>query len=290
MIEFDAAQTAKFFNNVYRQVDLERGKQSSSRLHPRDQILLTNILPNYPTDTRILDYGCGQARLLATLLERGFDAVGMEKHEGMRAIARAETARWSVDRERISAGGIEGLAPIADRTYDFIIAMGVFQYLQKTEYDKTLNEFSRLLKPRGVLVATFQNALFDLFTFNKYTIDFMMQRFVLPYAPAQTAKNIKTDLDALIANHDKPTYAATRARDNIFVHLTNPLTIAKHLREAGFQVIEKYFYEYFGLPPLLATKYDDFAKAIAAKFEIDNATAWEGHFMANAFLIHAVRM
>ena len=40
---------------------------------------------------RILDFGCGQGRLLGTMLNEGFDATGVEKHEGMRAHAQNVT-------------------------------------------------------------------------------------------------------------------------------------------------------------------------------------------------------
>jgi hypothetical protein len=52
-------------------------------------------------------------------------------------------------------------------------------------------------------------------------------------------------------------------------------------------VQQKYFYEYFGLPPLLSEKQGPLAASIRSKFEIVNATAWQGHFMANAFLAQA---
>jgi SAM-dependent methyltransferase len=289
MIDFDAAKTAEFFNNAYRQVDVQRGKDPTTRLHPRDQILLTRILPGMPNVGRILDYGCGQGRLLATMLDRGLDAEGMEKHADMRSIAQAETAKWSSAKPRVLAGSVDDLGKISSGTYDLIVAMGVFQYLSKSEYDDTLAEFKRLLRPGGSLVATFQNALFDLYTFNKYTVDFMMTKFVLPHVTGSTAGRIQADIEALMTNHDKPTYAATRARDNIFVHLTNPLTVAEHLSAAGFDLLDKYFYEYFGLPPLIAGMHADISKSIAATFEVDNATAWQGHFMANAFLVHARR-
>jgi SAM-dependent methyltransferase len=291
MIAFDAGETARFFNEVYRRVDLERGNRPETRLHPRDRIFLGRILPSFrPAACRILDYGCGQGRLLAELLARGFDARGVEKHDGMRAIAEAETANWSGDGSRVTAGGIEALGETIAQSCDVVIAMGVFQYLPKTEYDRTLAAIRRLLKPGGALVATYQNAFFDLFTFNKYSVDFLMEKLVLPMLDApDSAAAIADDIRALLTNPERPTYAPTRARDNIFVHLTNPLTLEAHLKTAGFVLQQTYFYEFFGLPPLLAVRHEAVAKAIAERFEIENATAWQGHFMANALLAHAVR-
>lgn len=290
VIEFDADETAAFFNEVYRKVDIERGLKADTRLHPRDRIFLETILRKTaakPETCRILDFGCGQGRLLATLLERGYDAEGMEKHDEMREIANLETKKWATSRPRVSAGDVRTLTELPSGQYDFFVAMGVFQYMTKEEYHGTLAEIRRLLKPKGTLIATYQNAFFDLYTFNKYTVDFMIEKIVGPLVSDADKSNIKEDLEQLLINPEKPAYSVTRARDNIFVHVTNPLTLGDHLHGAGFQLQQKFFYEYFGLPPLIVDKYSSAAASIRSKFEIIDATAWQGHFMANAFLVQA---
>ena len=50
MIKFNADETAVFFNKIYRQVDIERGLNSETRLHPRDRIFLDRILKSYVED------------------------------------------------------------------------------------------------------------------------------------------------------------------------------------------------------------------------------------------------
>jgi SAM-dependent methyltransferase len=288
VIRFDADETATFFNKVYRKVDIERGLNADTRLHPRDRIFLDLVLKTTePATCRILDFGCGQGRLLSTLLERGYDAEGMEKHDAMREIANFETQKWAIHRPRVVPGDIRTLGELPGGQYDFFVAMGVFQYMTKEEYQNTLSEVRRLLKPKGTLIATYQNAFFDLYTFNKYTVDFMIEKIIGPYVAEADKNGVRKDLEQLLVNPEKPTYSVTRARDNIFVHLTNPLTIGDHLRSAGFQLQQKFFYEYFGLPPLLAENHGSVAASIRSRFEITNATAWQGHFMANAFLAQA---
>jgi SAM-dependent methyltransferase len=288
LIKFNADETAVFFNQVYRQVDIKRGLSDETRLHPRDRIFLDLILKSTePGLCRILDFGCGQGRLLSTLLERGYDAEGIEKHDEMRAIANIQTQKWATGRERVAAGDVRSLRVLPAGHYDYFVAMGVFQYMAKDEYDETLVEIARLLKPGGTLIATYQNALFDLYTFNKYTVDFMIRKILGPLIAVSDEDKIRGDLEQLLVNPEKPIYSTSRARDNIFVHLTNPLTIDGHLQRAGFRVRQKFFYEYFGLPPLLAEKHGDLAASIRSQFEVVNATAWQGHFMANAFLAQA---
>jgi SAM-dependent methyltransferase len=188
---------------------------------------------------------------------------------------------------RVVPGDVGSLKDLPPKQYDFFVAMGVFQYMTKEEYDKTLVEIARLLKPNGILIATYQNALFDLYTFNKYTVDFMIRKIIGPYVSEVDDSGVRNDIEQLLVNPEKPAYSTTRARDNIFVHLTNPLTIGGHLERAGFRVQQKFFYEYFGLPPLLMEKHPALAASIRSQFEVVNATAWQGHFMANAFLTQA---
>lgn len=289
MREFDRKKTAQFFNETYAALDHAVGQNPETRLHFRDQILLKHILIQFePPETTILDYGCGQGRLVAELLGSGFDAFGMEKHAGMRKFAETETSPWNGERSRILSGGKNELANIPSGSFDVVVVMGVFQYLPPDEYQETLREIRRILRSRGHMVATYQNALFDLYTFNKYTVDFFVNELWGPHLDSHQKSEAAGGIESLLLNADKPSYAPTRARDNIYVRLTNPLTIADELEIQGFELREKYFYEYFGLPPLLCDSHKKFAKQIAGRFEVDNATAWEGYFMANAFLAHAI--
>lgn len=290
MKEFDARTTADFFNRTYRGTDIERGQREGARLHHRDRILLDKILPPLGKSLKILDYGCGLGRLCTALVSQGYDAWGMEKHDDMRAIAEESVSKVSNGEKRMLPGSVDELAAMPAASYDMFIAMGVFQYLSKAEYDRTLGEIHRVLKPGGTLIATWQNAMFDTFTFNKYTVDFMMDKLVGPQVDAAQSGAVQKDIESLMVNFDKPPYAATRARDNIFVYLTNPLTIDGHLRTAKFAAKQKFFYEWFGLPPLIASKHPELAKQIAAGFEVENAKSWQGHFMANAFLIEAQKI
>jgi 2-polyprenyl-3-methyl-5-hydroxy-6-metoxy-1,4-benzoquinol methylase len=123
VIKFDANETAVFFNKVYRQVDIKRGLNEDTRLHSRDRIFLDLILKETePATCRILDFGCGQGRLLSTLLDRGYDAGGMEKHEEMRAIANVQTQKWAASGSRVVAGDVQSLRSLPAGHYDYFVA------------------------------------------------------------------------------------------------------------------------------------------------------------------------
>lgn len=293
MRDFDRAATNSFFNTAFSAEQEARVSSGvAPRLHARDRILIERILPAGRKEAqKILDFGCGQGRLLSWLLENGYDATGIEPNAGMLRVAKKEIEKFGTSR--LIHGSLDALAPMKDETYDTVVIMGVLQYLPDDEYAALLNEAKRVLKGQGVLVCTFQNALFDLFTFNKYTVDFLINELLFPAKSTATSvekrSEIARDIERLITNPDKPAYASARARDNVFVRLSNPLLIEQHLSGFGLRMIKKYFYEYFGLPPLISPKHQEVAQVLGAQFEVGNAEAWQGTFMANAFLIEATK-
>ena len=54
------------------------------------------------------------------------------------------------------------LEKIDDNSFDIILAIGIFQYLSDKDFKKAFENFNRILSPKGILVATFQNFLIFL--------------------------------------------------------------------------------------------------------------------------------
>jgi SAM-dependent methyltransferase len=284
---FDARATNRFFAGVFAELTGEIASESKA-LHPREQIVAERLLPQSPNGpTRLLDFGCGQARLLKHLIDRGYDAYGVEKSAGMLGHARAQLGE--PNSHRVRQGSLDALHEMPARSFDIVIAIGVLQYLPDAEYRELFSEAHRLLRDDGRLVVTFQNAFFDLFTFNKYTVDFFQNDLLGRQVSESQRERLGAVIGSLLANPARPDYSTWRARDNVFVRLTNPLLIEAELRDYGFGSKGKYFYEFFGLPPLAVGMEPELATQIAARFEIVNPTAWEGHFLANAFIVDAVK-
>ena len=284
---YNAKKTQHYFDSL--------AKGYFSAHAPRDEIFLKLILPQYKAKRggaiTALDFGCGGGALLLKILKRGVKAKGIEKHHELLNLARQRLEKSGFDTSHIIEGSIKELDSLPKNSFDFIILMGVLQYLSPELRGQLYTKINRLLKPGGHMVATFQNAFFDLFTFNKYTVDFFEEKFFEPLKLHKLlGKEISNDLKSLMTHADKPDYSSKIARDNIYVKLTNPLTIGDELKKYKFDLLQKYFYSFFPLPRLIENKYDkNKIEKFKKQFEVKKSKEWYGHFIANAFVVDCVK-
>ena len=260
----------------------------------RDEIFLELILPEYKKKHRgnitALDFGCGGGALLLHMLKRGIKAKGIEKGSKLLNLAQKRLEESGFDQANIIKGSVKELDSLPANSFDFVIGMGVLQYLPPKQRGEFYKKVHRLLKPKGHMVVTFQNALFDMFTFNKYTVDFFEENFFKSLSfDKKLGLNITKDLRSLITHPDKPDYSTKIARDNIYVKTTNPLTIGDELSNYKFNALQKYFYSFFPLPRLIEGNYKIQIEKFKKQFEVKRSKEWYGHFMANAFLVDCIK-
>lgn len=283
---FNADSRAEFFNKSFPQTQLDLLRKGEiPHLHVIDQLIL-RVLDGQPSGIRIFDYGCGQGRLLGELLGHGYDAYGYEPSRGMAEIATQIFVPKGEDHIFISWDDV--LQRLSDEKFDFVLLTSVTQYLSDDERMEVFRRCRAILRPTGKLVATFQNALFDMFTFNKYTVHCFINMLLDGHLSASEAVAVRTALEGLLTNPTAPEYSPTRARDNIYMRSNNPLTARDDLKEFGFELQSLLFCEWFGLPPLLMNKLGAVGNRVKERFELVHANDWRGHFMANHFLVTAV--
>ena len=105
-----------------------------------------------PNTGDVLDAGMGGGVLLAELDRRGWDVSGIDLAPAM--VARAQE-RLPHAREKLVEAAIEEL-PFADASFDAVVATGVLEYTAPHR-DRSVGELVRVLRPGGVLVASFPN-------------------------------------------------------------------------------------------------------------------------------------
>lgn len=122
----------------------------------RLDILLEGCFPIEGRGFRLLDVGCGTGHHMMRFCQRGFDVSAIDGSEKMLSYARANnpgTEILQADVEKI---------PFPDDSFDFVLCVEVLRYLPS--YSKCIQEMARVLKPRGVCIATAT----PLFSLNGY--------------------------------------------------------------------------------------------------------------------------
>lgn len=101
--------------------------------------------------TFLLDVGCGAGLVAKILTEKGFKVYGVDF--SLEAIKVAKKQNYGINFEHSHIYDL----PFADKTFDVIICLGVFQTV--SEQNRALAEMARALKKGGILVIRTLNSL-----------------------------------------------------------------------------------------------------------------------------------
>jgi len=234
---------------------------------------------------RVLDGGCGAAHILIDCLDRGWDGYGFDFADNMVRLACDLLKQHAHDPARVRVGTMKDMSHYADSSFDLVLLLGVSQYLPEDEDTAIWSEIHRILKPGGKVIIDFVNALFDLSTFNRFTVRFVVDEFVRRFLPEGRIPEIEARINALVTNPLKPDTTglyATR-RDHVPKRTENPLTMGARMKAHGFSVGDLQFYRFHAVPPLLFEGEPELEKVAIAK-ERELSRHWIGHFTASAFL------
>lgn len=247
--------------------------------------LLIRKLKETNTET-ILDVGCGTCAPMIRLLKEGFEVRGCDFSAEMIKIGKAQLIKEKFDPDLISQADIEDDSSLPSGKFDSILALGVFPHL--VDESKALQNLKKRLKSNGQVFIEFRNELFALFSSNKYTIDFVLNKLIdFDSCP----REIQTDLIEFYSKMygvEKPkrNQEGRISYDEILARFRNPLTIEKDIfSKNGFFVRNIHFYHYHVLPPIFAEKHPRFFKDMSMKLE--EPSDWKGNFMASAFVAEA---
>jgi cyclopropane fatty-acyl-phospholipid synthase-like methyltransferase len=106
-----------------------------------------------PQETAIMDFGCGWGRMTRFFLKD----VAAENLYGVDVTpSMIETCKSTIPHGNFSVIGAEPPTTFAANSFDIIFAYSVFTHLPENVHIKWIQEFSRLLKPGGILVITTQ--------------------------------------------------------------------------------------------------------------------------------------
>jgi 2-polyprenyl-3-methyl-5-hydroxy-6-metoxy-1,4-benzoquinol methylase len=223
-----------------------------------------------------IDFGCGDGAFTEHLLSEGARVEGIDTDLTMIQAAEARLrARWP--DVRLLRGGVEKLVELSADSVDQLVALNVLAYFTAEEERVFYEQAARVVKKGGTLTVTHSNELFDMFTLNRYTVDFFRRNFSFGARPCEIA--------SLLTSPDKPERRVFNVREN-------PLAYRYKLAEFGFREIRQEFSILHPVPPLLTPEidFDDInSRTYPSTIGWPESERWKLMFACSIFGSHSIR-
>jgi ubiquinone/menaquinone biosynthesis C-methylase UbiE len=193
----------------------------------------------------VLDLGCGPGVYSNELLDRGWRVRGVDLSPEMLKVAAQRVAgRTGVG---FSVGQTTRL-PFADATFDAVLCIGVFAYVESEE--KTIQEIVRVLKPNGCAVLQIANA----------------------FAPIRAEHRLRFELGRRLRS--RPPDEEDRFREQVRLAWQQPPAFRALCASAGLIPQEGRFYDFRA--PGLARVWPGAGVAVGRAFEHVGDRTWAG--------------
>ena len=156
-----------------------------------------------------------------------------------------------------------------------------------------LKNISTIVRPGGSVFIEFRNKLHSLFSFNRYTVDFILNDLLV--GVSDEIKNVvRKDLESRLRvdmppirdkmkNSDAPGY------DAILSKFHNPFEVIDLFKKNGFTDVHLRWYHYHPAMPYLEEGMPETFRKEAIKLEHEPSN-WRGFFLCSAFVIEAIKI
>jgi hypothetical protein len=177
-----------------------------------------------------------------------------------------------------------------DGPFDGLMAMGVMPHVEND--DMVLENIATLVRPGGTVFIQFRNSLFSLFTFNRYTLDFILNDLLFGVSPAvkdAVAKDLESRLRmdmplvrTALEGSDAPGY------DAVLSKFHNPFEVLDLFTRHGFERAKLLWYHYHPAMPYLQSAMPELFRKESIRLEHESS-GWRGFFLCSAFVVEAVK-
>lgn len=125
-----------------------------SNLKSEQFLRVVSMLSSLTDSATILDLGCGEGKMVQELRQNGYNAYGCDfiDTQGISDFTSTIQHGYSKDILRSIEGSPYRL-PFEDKTFDYIFSSQVFEHIM--DYETTLREIYRILKPGGISLNMF---------------------------------------------------------------------------------------------------------------------------------------
>ncbi|MBU2028917.1 methyltransferase domain-containing protein, partial [Patescibacteria group bacterium] len=149
----DQELAKKIIQNTEKGYDLISQKFTQTRNHLWSDL---EFIGSYcKKGDKVLDFGCGNGRLLDFLGKKGIEYVGVDISAKLLKEAQNQFRGPEIEFQKIS--GLDSL-PLEDNSFNVVYAIAVFHHLPSREIRKKMaEELYRILRPEGTIVITVWN-------------------------------------------------------------------------------------------------------------------------------------
>jgi 2-polyprenyl-3-methyl-5-hydroxy-6-metoxy-1,4-benzoquinol methylase len=242
---------------------------------------------------KVLEVGVGEGTPLVTLGKLGLEVWGFDLAEKMVECARKNFQEAGFDPKRIAWGDIRDCLTYAhllrEGTFDGVVAMGVMPHVENDEL--VLDNIAACVKPGGTVFIEFRNKLFSLFTFNRLTLEFIMDDLLAGVDQRvrnAVAEEIKPRLRMDLPPSRNQLADGSPGYDAVLSKFHNPFEVLETCRRKGFKETELLWYHYHPALPMLESKLGTLFREEAFKLEHE-PSGWRGLFLCSAFVVQATR-
>ncbi len=276
--------TAATYHEQYQRENLY-----TSAVYPANYFRLQMLVKSMTAKgvKRIMEVGVGEGTPLVTLARAvaADDAWGFDISAAMVERAKANVATGGLDPAKISLGDIQDSNTYANATasgpFDSVVAMGVMPHV--TDDDVVMKNFASLLRPGGSAFIEFRNKLFSLFTFNRYTLEFIRDDLL-----ANVSADVKDAVVADIAPRLATDMPPVREYDSILSKFHNPMEMQDLFTRNGFENVELRWYHYHPAPPMIEKRLGPRFREEAFNLERETS-GWRGMFLCSAYVVEATK-
>jgi 2-polyprenyl-3-methyl-5-hydroxy-6-metoxy-1,4-benzoquinol methylase len=288
---------ADYYNSVaetYFQ-QYQRANLSSHGIYPANYFRL-QIFVQRLAELRlksVYEVGVGEGTPLATMAAMGFRVAGCDIAELMVAKAKANFKSRGLSDEAVRWADIQDATTfavqLADGAFDAVIAAGVLPHIANDRL--ALKNMATLIRDGGRLFVEFRNKLFSLFTFNRYTKEFIIDD-LLSGVPADVKARVAQELDRRLAVNLPPprtlaSDGSSPGYDAILSKFHNPFELTEVVERCGFKDVRIHWYHYHPAPPLLEETIGPAFRSAAMALEHEGS--WRGNFLCSAGVIEAIK-
>lgn len=287
---YDAA--ANLYHEEYERDNLHDLSASYPANYFRLQLLLNSFITK--RINRVIEVGVGEGTPLSILGKTGIDIWGFDISTEMVKKSKNTMQKNKMNPDQIFWGDIQDPTTYAhalrDGQFDGLIAMGVMPHVEND--DMVLKNMSALVRPGGSVFIEFRNKLFSLFSFNRYTAEFILND-LLAGVSDEVKDVVKKDLESRLRMdmppiRDKIKNSNAPGYDAILSKFHNPFEVIEQFKKYGFIDVQLLWYHYHPSMPYLQGVMPEIFRKEAIRLEHEPSN-WRGYFLCSAFVIEAIK-